>query len=82
MSKYLWHTIVYRTRDINILDLVEYEKNSATEILANELGWSEYGDKHFESIWTRLVLCLWSYRPSWFASFRRVSSNGWVMPPP
>lgn len=53
LLKYLWYTLVYRTNDINILDVVDYEKDSATNILVNELGWTEYGDKHYESVWTR-----------------------------
>jgi len=53
LGKYLWYTMVYRTNDVNILNLVEYEKESATAILVNELGWTDYGDKHYESVWTR-----------------------------
>lgn len=53
LPQYVWHTLVYRTKDINILDLVDYEKESATRVLIDELDWREYGDKHFESIWTR-----------------------------
>lgn len=43
-------------KEIQIVDLYEfYEFNlsKAKQILINELGWIPYGDKHFESIWTR-----------------------------
>jgi N-acetyl sugar amidotransferase len=33
----------------NILDLVEYNKNDAINILYNEFGWRDYGGKHYES---------------------------------
>lgn len=43
----------YRTKWINLLDLVDYSKKRAMEILQSELGWKYYGGKHYESIYTR-----------------------------
>lgn len=37
----------------NILDLVPYEKEKAIKVLENELGWQNYGGKHYESIITK-----------------------------
>lgn len=37
----------------NLLDLLDYNKSKAVEILAKELGWKKYGGKHHESIYTR-----------------------------
>jgi len=38
-----------KSRNINILDLIDYNKHIAKNILTNELGWRDYGAKHFES---------------------------------
>jgi N-acetyl sugar amidotransferase len=38
---------------LNILDYVDYSKTEALVILQNELGWRDYGGKHYESIYTR-----------------------------
>jgi hypothetical protein len=43
-------------RTIEIVDLYEFyefDLSHARQILIDELGWIPYGDKHFESIWTR-----------------------------
>lgn len=38
---------------INYLNWVPFEKNKVKQILRDELGWKDYGGKHFESVWTR-----------------------------
>lgn len=38
---------------IFLLDFIRYNKNEAKEILREEVGWKDYGGKHFESIFTR-----------------------------
>jgi len=38
---------------IHILDYVDYDKGEAIRTLGNELGYQYYGQKHFESIYTR-----------------------------
>jgi hypothetical protein len=35
------------------LNYIPYNKKEALKILENELGWKYYGDKHYESIYTR-----------------------------
>ncbi len=35
------------------LNLLEYDKNEAKEILKKEFGWRDYGGKHYESVFTR-----------------------------
>lgn len=40
-------------RTLNILDYVDYSKTTALVALQNELGWRDYGGKHYESIYTR-----------------------------
>jgi N-acetyl sugar amidotransferase len=38
---------------VSLLDLMDYNKNEAKQILIKELDWRDYGGKHFESIFTR-----------------------------
>jgi N-acetyl sugar amidotransferase len=40
-------------KSVSILNFVDYQKNSIKEIIQKELGWRDYGGKHYESIWTR-----------------------------
>ena len=38
---------------VNFLNWIPYNKDEVKEILKTNLGWRDYGGKHFESIWTR-----------------------------
>ena len=38
---------------VEILDLLDYDKEKAKEEIRRELGWRDYGGKHYESVWTR-----------------------------
>jgi N-acetyl sugar amidotransferase len=38
---------------VDILNYVDYDKQQAKAILHDELGWRDYGGKHYESIYTR-----------------------------
>jgi N-acetyl sugar amidotransferase len=38
---------------LTVLDYVDYVKEDAKEIIVEELGWRDYGGKHYESIFTR-----------------------------
>lgn len=38
---------------INLLNMVDYSKTAAMDLLTREFGWQYYGGKHFESIFTR-----------------------------
>lgn len=38
---------------INYLNWVPYRKDEVKQTLIRELGWRDYGGKHYESIWTR-----------------------------
>lgn len=42
-----------RIRRIRILNYVDYQKEEVKRLLAAELGWRDYGGKHYESVWTR-----------------------------
>jgi len=45
--------ILKKVKWINILDYIDYVKKDAIQILENELNWKKYGEKHYESIYTR-----------------------------
>lgn len=38
---------------IRLLDYLDFNKNSAMEVLKDELGWEYYGGKHYESTFTK-----------------------------
>jgi N-acetyl sugar amidotransferase len=51
------HKIYYpyfkRIRSVNVLNYVPYVKKDAIAVLEKEFDWKYYGDKHYESIFTR-----------------------------
>jgi len=47
--EYIRYRFFDNSRTINILDTVPYVKKQSIEILEKELGWKDYGGKHFES---------------------------------
>jgi N-acetyl sugar amidotransferase len=38
---------------VNYLNWVQFDKDEVKKILIQQLGWRDYGGKHYESIWTR-----------------------------
>ena len=45
--------LVRRTRIVSLLNYVDFNKSDAMSVLQRELGWTYYGGKHYESIYTR-----------------------------
>ena len=50
---YVYYLLIKGIRWIPILNYVPYIKSDAKELLMNELGWRDYGGKHYESVFTR-----------------------------
>jgi N-acetyl sugar amidotransferase len=50
--KRYYHQII-GVRSVSLLNLVEYDKKKVKQLIQQELGWRDYGGKHYESIWTR-----------------------------
>lgn len=51
---YLFYiNFVRRVRIVSILNYMDYNKEATKNCLKRELGWTDYGGKHFESIYTR-----------------------------
>jgi N-acetyl sugar amidotransferase len=38
---------------LNLLNYTDYDKKKIKELITNELGWRDYGGKHYENIFTR-----------------------------
>ena len=51
------YTFIRRIRFIPILNLVEYDRAAAVELLKRDFDWRDYGPKHGESIFTRVFQC-------------------------
>lgn len=47
--KVAWHGI----QSVSLLDYMPYEKKEVKKVIMQELGWRDYGGKHYESIFTR-----------------------------
>jgi N-acetyl sugar amidotransferase len=50
---FAYSTFVRRVRLFRILNYVPYVKKDAIALMERELGWRNYGGKHYESIYTR-----------------------------
>ena len=50
---YLRYVFVHRIRQIPFLNYIDYDKEASKRLLAQEIGWRDYGGKHYESVWTR-----------------------------
>lgn len=50
---YQRYVLVKRIRQVPFLNYIDYNKQEANELLSSEVGWRDYGGKHYESVWTR-----------------------------
>jgi N-acetyl sugar amidotransferase len=48
-----WINLIRGIRTVSILNYIDYNKAEAMELLQTKLGWTYYGGKHYESIYTR-----------------------------
>lgn len=48
-----WYQLVKKVRAHSILNWVPYNKAEVKSFIQDELGWRDYGGKHYESIFTR-----------------------------
>ena len=53
LAHYAYLVLVRKIRQIPLLNLVEYDKDAAKQFMIDEMGWRDYGGKHYESVWTR-----------------------------
>ncbi len=52
-DRYFWFPAIKGFREVRLLNYLPYDKNAAKELITRELGWRDYGGKHYESIFTR-----------------------------
>jgi N-acetyl sugar amidotransferase len=52
MSKFIYYSILKRIKYIRLLYYIPYQEETVISLLKNELGWIDYGGKHFESTYT------------------------------
>jgi len=50
---WFYYSFIKRIKYIPLLNYIPYVKKDAIELLKRELGWRNYGAKHYESIYTR-----------------------------
>jgi N-acetyl sugar amidotransferase len=53
LAQYLWYPYVRGIKTVKPLNFIPYNKAEAKKLIANELGWRDYGGKHYESVFTR-----------------------------
>ncbi|MCB0736460.1 MAG: N-acetyl sugar amidotransferase [Bacteroidetes bacterium] len=53
VMQFLYFNLVLKIRSISILNYIDFNKGEAMELIQKELGWKNYGGKHYESIYTR-----------------------------
>lgn len=52
-KQYIWYPYVRGIKTVKPLNYLPYNKFDAKQVIMNELGWRDYGGKHYESIFTR-----------------------------
>lgn len=48
-----WRVVWNDIKSVSLLDYMPYDKQVVKSIISKELGWRDYGGKHYESIFTR-----------------------------
>ena len=52
-KKFIYYKYVNKIEAFNILNYISYDKSDVKHFLINELGWRDYGGKHYESRFTK-----------------------------
>lgn len=53
MKRYGWYQTVNGIKSVRPLDYMPYRYEDAKKVITEELGWRDYGGKHYESVFTR-----------------------------
>lgn len=69
MLRLQWYNRVRGIRTLSLLDYLGYRRAEAIDTLERELDWQNYGDKHFESLFTRFYQA--HYLPTKFGVDKR-----------
>lgn len=68
-TKFLYITQIKKVTNIRLLNLLNYNKSEAMEVLKQELNWVYYGGKHYESTFTKFFQAF--YLPTKFGIDKR-----------
>jgi N-acetyl sugar amidotransferase len=68
-NKYLYYPYFVKMKTITPLEWIEYNKEDAKQFLMDELGWRDYGGKHYESKFTKFFQA--HYLPTKFGYDKR-----------
>ena len=52
-KKFIYYSVILKLNPISILNYVPYNKKAIKEIIQKDLGWRDYGGKHYESQFTK-----------------------------
>jgi N-acetyl sugar amidotransferase len=52
-KKYVYYSAILKLVPVSILNYVDYNKKTVKELITTELGWRDYGGKHYESVFTK-----------------------------
>lgn len=50
---FIYYNKIKKITPVSILEYIDFDKQEAMKVIKNEMGWRDYGGKHYESIITR-----------------------------
>jgi N-acetyl sugar amidotransferase len=53
LSKLIYYKFFRKIESVKVLDYFNYDRDKAIESMTKEMGWKDYGGKHFESVFTK-----------------------------
>lgn len=68
-DKFIYYPKILKLKSFSPLDLIDYNKDDAKKFMIDELGWKDYGGKHYESKFTRFFQA--HYLPTKFGYDKR-----------
>jgi len=51
--QFLYWNLVKKIRSVSFINYIDFKKDEAIKVIEKELDWKNYGEKHYESIYTR-----------------------------
>lgn len=69
--RYVYYPFMLGLRKHRPLEWIEYSKDGAKKLLIEELGWRDYGGKHYESVFTKFFQA--HYLPTKFGYDKRLA---------
>lgn len=70
-ERYVYYPYILKLRTHRPLELIDYGKDRAKKLLIEELGWRDYGGKHYESVFTKFFQA--HYLPTKFGYDKRLA---------